>query len=120
MTKLKITVTKEVLEKSKNCGKGDYREVITNCAVALAVRDIFPRASVVGPFLRFEVGKDDRAYLPKRVGRYIKKFDDTKPEHRPYLPEISFEIEIPDEIIEKINIEELRPLLTNHPTLELV
>lgn len=44
MTQLKITVTKEILEKSKNCG--DAYGAGKNCAIALAVRDVFPMAWV--------------------------------------------------------------------------
>jgi len=40
--KMKIKVTKEILKKSMWCGTSAGRgQIITNCAVALAVRDIF-------------------------------------------------------------------------------
>jgi hypothetical protein len=134
MTKLKITVTKEILEKSKYCGKRPYGEEIeddapSNCAIALAVREIFPFAWVgedeIDPFYRTIVGFEfrplsERIELPTNAKNFITRFDGTSADDRPLLPEISFEVEIPDCVIDQINIDELRPLLANHPTLELV
>jgi len=122
-TKLKIKVTKDVLERSKMCGvvkhfRGD------SCAIALAVRDVFPEASV-GFHQIFPLGvakgwQNIEIPITSEVTQYIKDFDGTDPADRPNLPEIEFEITIPDEVIAQINIEEIRPLLVNHPTLELI
>lgn len=120
MTTLKIKVTKDILEKSKNCNE----MVGQNCAVALAVRDVFPAAHVlhhqIRPFSDDPYLIKQRILLPKEATLFIIDFDRAEPGQRPYLPEIEFEIQIPDEVIEKINIDSLRPLLQNHPTLELV
>ena len=125
MTKLKIKVTKEILERSKNCGLGDDNGFKGHsCAIALAVRDLFPFASVGFNHIKF----DDRtqktvgniSYLDLATKLYIQYFDAMSPLERPKLPEYEFQIEIPDEAIEKINIEELKPLLENHPTLQLI
>ena len=123
MTKLKITVTKEILAKSMKCG-GD----MGNCAVSQAVRDIFPNAATgffdiypfAFPLVNGWLNKRIRISLPDNAQGFIKQFDSTHEKNRPNLPEISFEIEIPEEIINRINIDELLPLLTNHPTLELI
>jgi hypothetical protein len=121
---LKIKVTKSILERSKNCqlSAGGQGCVTRNCAVALAVRDIFPNASVTGPYMRakFNDGDDLKIILPRKVALFVSRFDSSTPEQRPNLPELEFEITIPDEVIERINIDELRPLLVNHPTLELI
>jgi hypothetical protein len=134
MIKLKIKVTKDILKKSMYCSESALLPSTTNCAVALAVRDIFPDAKVfphcISPFsvnsfiipnarqfLRLQ-----RIQLPKEAAEFIETFDslmDT-PEERLKLPELEFEVEIPDAVIEHINIEELKPLLEGHPTLELV
>ena len=120
MTKLKIKVTKEILERSKYCGGGDLN-VSQNCAVALAVRDIFPKAAVDGDYIWPDADiKEGLMPLPREVSAYIIEFDNLYPQDRPKLPEIEFEVEIPDSVIEKINIEELKPLLQNHPTLQLI
>ena len=124
MTKLKIKVTKDILERSKKC-LSNCSITPTNCAIALAVRDIFPDAYVdlyVMYFDKKDVGDylAPPAILPINAVSFIQEFDSKSPSARVKMPEIEFEISIPDEVIEKINIDELRPLLQNHPTLELV
>ena len=129
MTKLKIRVTKDILERSKYCGS--HTE---HCAVAQAVRDIFPKACVchthIFPFsipfsgspndIIMNLGERNVIILPTAARDYILSFDRCSVEGRVNLPEFEFEVEISDQIIEKINIEELKPLLQNHPTLELI
>jgi hypothetical protein len=116
---LKIKVTKDILRRAMYCGttKGFISE---NCPIALAVRDIFPEAVVeyyhINPF------KGSTLEIPHNAEQFIKRFDmlSGSPKDRLGLPEYEFTINIPDNVIEQINIEELRPLLINHPTLELV
>ena len=121
MTKLKIKVTKEILERSKMCGTDDGKSVSQNCAVAHSVRDILPNAAVDGDNIWPNSSLNDELIpLPIEAKIYISKFDYTHPDDRPSLPEIEFEIEIPDSVIEKINIDEIKPLLINHPNLELI
>ncbi len=121
MVTLKIKVTKEILERSKMCGIHNIK-VSTNCAVALAVRDIFPRANVeleyIEPFTKLE---SERIELPMEATDYIILFDEFKktPLIRLMMPEIEFEVIIPDTVIDQINIDEIKPLLQNHPTLKL-
>lgn len=117
--KLKIKVTKDILEKSKSC-----QHKPTSCAVANSVRDIFPDVSVLGPYMYVtsaEFGPREKIILPENVASYIATFDTYKSdEERAAMPEIEFEIEIPEEIINSINIDELRPLLDCHKNLEIV
>lgn len=121
MTQLKIKVTKEILERSKYCGFG-AGPANENCAIALAVRDIFPLARIGSHFIDFfpHINGIPGFVLPEMVFEYISTFDKTDPRIRPSLPEIEFTIDIPDAVIEQISIDEIRPLLINHPTLELV
>lgn len=117
--KLKIKVTKDILEKSKDC----YTNSIQNCAIALACRDVFPTCNVTACYIRpFPCTKmsDIEIGLPNKAFEYVVRFDSSSPEERVLMPEIEFEINIPDEVIEQINIDELRPLLANHKNLELV
>ena len=116
MTKLKIKVTKDILERSKMC----LTNVGYNCAVALAVRDIFPRAWVEDDCIMPVSVEQTKIPLPESATDFISKFDRYDAEERVNMPELEFEISIPDEVIEKINIEELKPLLQNHPTLQLI
>lgn len=119
---LRIKVTKEILRKTMWCGTVDMPGTINeNCAVAMAVRDIFPRAlvwgNIVAPFGEPYV---DSIKLPEKVTKFIDTFDTTIHKNRHDLPELEFDLEIPNEIIAKINIDEIKPLLVNHPTLKLI
>jgi hypothetical protein len=126
MTKLKIKVTKEILERSKRCGIKKYgvpkKEVGESCAIALAVRDIFPMAHVTRWNICSEGIDVLKSYikLPTEATHFIDLFDTAGEEMRTSIPEFEFEISIPDEVIEEINIDEIKPLLVNHPTLELI
>ena len=122
MTKLKIKVTKEILERSKMCGwqHGGYKDVPANCAIAVAIKDVFPHARVGSWMISYLDGDDYNSYLPQEAISFISAFDFFNPDERVLMPEIEFELTIPDEVIEKINIEELKPLLENHPTLSLI
>lgn len=136
MYTLKIKVTKEILEKSKYCGGN-----MGSCAIAQAVRDIFPTAIVgfvdmalFSPDIK-EVGneawmdfwykfkhekpKDNHISVSEEMYQFISLFDRTPEEERPNLPEQEFEINLCDKVIEKINIEEIKSVLENHPTLQL-
>jgi len=121
---MKIKVTKEILKKSMWCGTSAGRgQIITNCAVALAVRDIFPRATV--GYSSISTGFNKIITMPPEVKLFIEYFDTLKyaPEERLKMSELEFEIEIPDEIISKIgngNIEEVKTIIRNSETLELV
>ena len=137
MINLKIKVTKQVLEESKYCMYDNHEELAgRNCAISLAIRDIFPDAFVAkfhiyptkknwyidsyGNFSTKHKNTDNVIKLPEVAIHFINDFDGKIPEQRVLMPEIEFEISIPDELIEEINIEELKPLLQNHPTLELI
>ena len=132
---LKIKVTKEHIEKAKYCSS-DFPE---NCAIAIAVKDIFPRAYVAFNFFfvdqklfrqwlhikdekktqQFE--RDYGISLPAKARSFIHRFDYSTPTERSQLNELEFEVDIPDHIIEEhINIEEIKEILNGHPTLSLV
>lgn len=130
MIKLKIYVTKEILERSKNCGFGNKGFPGKSCAIALAIIDIFPSANV-GSYEFWPIWdwSDDNFYQPKGFGsielpdeaiEFIKQFDFSTVTDRENMMPVTFEIKIPDNVIGQINIEEIRPLLINHPTLELI
>lgn len=132
MTKLRITVTKEILDRSKYCGEPGFGDISafenhsSNCAIALAIRDVFPKAFVETEYIfideisykKFPMPGDIK--LPAEATDFINTFDLLDPAGRSLLPELTFEISIPDEIINQINIDELKPLLENHPTLAIL
>lgn len=132
MYTLKIKITKEILFKSRLCNNDDGIDICdpstwvgSSCAVALAIRDVFPTSYVsyvdIDPFY-MEGRKNDvyKIYLPPTATTFIHTFDSLNANDRCNMPEIEFEISIPDEAIDLINIDEIKPLLVNHPTLELI
>jgi len=115
--RLKIKVTKEILELSKECGAhNDFDTIGKNCAIAIALKDIFPEV-VVTDYYIYPFGIDNknklddlRIVMPKIAQDFVKVFDSLSAIHklRLLLPEFEFEISIPDEIISQINIDEVR------------
>lgn len=93
-----------------------------NCAIALAIKDIFPDSWVgaAGIDIDYNGIFNKVIDLPEEVIHFIKEFDKNSPEQRIDMTSISFDIEIPNNVVETINIEDIKPLLINHPTLQLV
>jgi len=115
---LKISITKEIIDRSKYCGnKNDDCTVGENCAIALALTDIFPNVFVknyyISPFGIEHEKEDLRIQLPVIAQQFIKLFDGfhLTPRLRLLLPEFEFTIDVPDEVIDRINIDEVRELI---------
>lgn len=133
--KIKITVTREVLEKTKMCGSVQAtmqgESIVTHCAIAYAVRQLFPNAVVnygrlyFDPSSRLNIDRMEQetyTFLPFAAQSFINLFDSMShdPQERLLLPEFSFEIEVPAEVIDKIGIGECYKILSESKTLELV
>lgn len=137
--KITIKVTKEILTKSAFCVSGKD-ETLTHCAIALAVREIFPNAKVQLQHL-YAFGNDTRLAtyngiatglkvpnvsskecinLPAEARVFIENFDSSYPEDRIKMPELSFEIDVPSEVIDEIGIGQVYKVLSESRTLELV
>lgn len=125
--KLQINLTKEVLKESKYC-KNEPGE---NCAIANAIRDIFPEAMIgtskiffkkdsKKPFDFFFNSKNETIELPLIASQFIDNFDNSSPEEREKMNPISFEIIIPESIIDEIDISEVNEILSHSKTLQLV
>lgn len=118
-TQIKIAITKEIIAHCKYCGSDNRTDGIgNNCAIAYALIDIFPNIYVTGyciyPFgIDFEKEKDLKIPIPVIAQQFIKLFDGfcLTPKLRLLLPEFEFTIDIPDEVIEQINIDEVRELI---------
>jgi hypothetical protein len=115
----KIAITKEILAQCKNCGTGnDAGRIEDNCAIAIALADIFPKVYVTDLYI-FPFGiegdnkKDINIPIPGIAQQFIKLFDGFRftPRLRLMLPEFDFMIDIPDEVIEQINIDDVKPLI---------
>ena len=120
--KILIKITKNILERSMMCGQ-NLNKVGENCAVALALRDVFPNAYVTGSFINIEGGwggTNDSIMLPENAVCFIASFDVKKPHERPLMRLFSFEIDVPDSVIESIGIDEVKQILSNSKTLEYV
>ena len=121
MMKLKIKVTKDVLKRSINCNSLQAG-VSKNCAIAVAIRDIFPNASV-GVFDMYILGVGN-VDLPENAREFISKFDmlTNRKHERLFLDPIEFEIELTDEQVDllPINIDEAKSIIEDSQTLELI
>ena len=114
-----IRITKEIIEHCKKCGTENNKwEIGSNCAVAFALKDIFPDVYVTNyyilPFgIDAEEAEDMKIAMPVIAQQFIKLFDgfSLMPNLRPLLPEFEFSINIPSEVIDQINIDEVEELI---------
>lgn len=134
--KLKIRITKEIIKESVVClGIFPGSGLSTNCAFALAIRDIFPKAVVssshIVPFnepLKFlgdweAVVAGEKAFPTSyEMYAFIRRFDQSTLEERLDLPEQEFELDIPDWAIRKLAQQEVDfvQAVLNSPTLEII
>lgn len=111
--KIQINITKEVLKKSARCGYATWN----NCAIAVAIRDLFPSFSVYNS--NIEKNYTHVCYLPKEASDFITIFDDAPYEERLLLPELSFIIDVSQKYIDEIGINEVHEILSKSKTLKL-
>lgn len=116
--KIKIKVTKEILEASSMCGTLGAAAPASNCAIALAVRDIFPEARVlyynIYPWAHIAA-----IHFPHDMNGFIRAFDLMSPSTRRGLIPFQFEIDVPEAVIETIGLSEVHRILKDSKTLEL-
>lgn len=147
--KLKIKITQEILNESADCGlvkeKKSGKKYNSNCAFALTFKEIFPFADVDREYISIYKTKNSRKPIveirtPQAILNYIDNFDDcdmlkerkTKGlnenlsinnaiiELRKGLPKKTFTLNIPDKVIDKINIDEVFEKLKKSEILELI
>ena len=107
---LKVQVKREHIDKG-TCNDG------YECAVALAVREIFPNAAVsYGSFEPFGcvVQSTHNAFS------FIKLFDDTMKDDRHLIPETEIEIYLTDEVIDHLNKTDWQKAVDQSEVLSLV
>src|ERR1019366_1598761 len=104
-----IKITKAILAESKRCGtQNDVEAIGENCAIATALKDLFPAVLVtcsdIYPYGVKGEGRHLKIPLPKIAFDFIRVFDSLRCIHnvRDLLPEFEFEIAIPDEVISRI------------------
>lgn len=112
--KIKIKVTKEILKRSVQCDG-------MKCAFALAVREFFPNA-IVGLWELFPFGEhttnEEQVLLPRSMQDFISVHDSIA--DKTVLNESTFELDLPQSVIDRIGISEVYKILSESKTLELV
>jgi len=127
--KLRVKITKEVLETTKMCGikgfmlKGsEYISSTHNCAITYACRKLFPNCYTVSSGI-YMINKYDElitiADLPASASRFIRKFDKAIPEQRVKMKPFEFEIELTKGALDLITIDEITKVLETSTTLEI-
>lgn len=142
-TYVRIHVTKDILKKSMNCATGALLKedvIVTNCALAIAVRDILPDAAIfsdtITPFPKWtslKLGNEneeaviwdaegDDFPITKEMTSFITMFDNYSPKMRLRISEQSFNLLIPNWVIEQLTREhvDFAQTVIDSPTLELV
>lgn len=133
-TKIMVHVTSKILEKTMDCDVSCGSMYGQNCAVALAIIELIPLSwvetdtiFVFNNCLQFTKQGNINTNaagsvikLPLVAQRFINAFDLSSPYKRCAMDEISFEIEIPDEALESIDISEVHRILKDSKTLSLV
>lgn len=134
--KILIKVTKEILERTKSCGRAKKG---MNCAVAVAVGEVFQNVWVARDTMyvfddtptllqMYYRGLEDvlksgakvtQIELPEIASNFIRHFDNRFGESRIMMKPISFEIDVPNEVIDSIGIPEVYKILSESKTLEL-
>ncbi len=119
-TQFKITISKEIIAQCKNCGTdNDARLVENNCAIAIALTDVFPKVYVTNLFIfPFGIDSELRIPMPLIAQQFINLFDgfSLMPGLRILLPAFEFTIDIPDEVVEQINIDDVKELIEKTET----
>jgi hypothetical protein len=106
------------------CGVNDCN-LAQNCAIAVAVGDLFGRDETRVGIREIHTkigGTDFTIELPPDAKQFIRVFDSLKPtpEIRLSLKEFSFDVEVPEELIEAIGINQVLEILSKSPSLDLV
>lgn len=120
---IRVRITKEILEETKDCSekKGFISQT---CAVAVAVKELFPNAQVNGSQLDPWIGPPNREErlieLPSHVRKFIQQFDRSTSEERIRMEPISFDIQLTRMIIGAIGEEKVNHILLTSKTLERV
>lgn len=124
--KLKIKITKEVLEATKMCGIGDFKLpgsktniVSFNCPITYACRKLFPTCSTCLDDIRDKDGSLLIALLPQEAINFIRNFDNSSPKERIEMEPFEFEVELTQEALDLISIDEITEVLKESTTLEI-
>jgi len=116
-----IQVTKEIIDQCKNIGVASDRNITGRiCPIAVAVKHLFLGVYVSDYFIypfgnESEENPNLKIPLPKIAYDFVRVFDSYSliPRLRKIIPAFEFDIEISDEMIDKIDIQELNVISPN-------
>jgi len=102
-------------------------QIENNWPIAFALADIFPKVYVTNycifPFgIDGDKEKEIKIPMPLIAQQFIKLFDGfyLMPDLRPLLPEFEFTIDIPDKVIDRVNIDEMKELINSSKHRKLI
>lgn len=128
--KFKLVMTKDVIEKSLDCGKNGKQDLSNNCAFAVAFKELIPNVQVgLGrtAFFKDQYGARPISAVKQTDEQvdFIKVFDDlgkrgTYEARRGLIGE-EFDVEIPDEVIEFYHGDAVKAAqkIANSPVLQI-
>lgn len=101
--RLRIKITKEIIEKAVWCGTDNEPDVPENCAVALSLKELFPDVYVTRKAICFKGYKFPFVEIPSEGRMFIEDFDRLcdNPEARLYMDPVSFTIDIPEAVVKE-------------------
>lgn len=121
-----VKVTKDHYRRAIMCGtegKESGQFVTENCAIAVAVREIFPKAQV---FVQnyYPFGEEAKLELSHTGQDLVRKFDELAlhPERRLDLPEREIHLEVNDALLNKLveTVSNWKEVIEATPHLELI
>lgn len=135
--KIEIKITKRILEESKYCNSNgcspEEHKIGQNCAIGKSIFNLFGcRSWVCRDHIKYYKkginwlggicidNEDFMIDLPPEASNFIYNFDNKSPEERVLMEPFSFEIDVPEEIINQIGIQEAIDIINKSETLELV
>lgn len=127
--KLRINITKDNLLRSSNCSTENIGQ---NCAIGLAIFDLFGESSWVAddhiaimrggkPFAKQLIESSYHLIrLSIEVRIFISSFDKATPEKRINMCPLSFDIELPEELVKSITLPNIESVINRTPSLDFV
>jgi hypothetical protein len=118
--KLTVSITPDILAASAHC---DALKLGANCAIALALKDIFPKVNVASQYARIMDRRlpsgNKLIKLTQSATDFIFKFDTSTPQERCNMQSFSFDLELPEEVIELVDIDDIKAILAKSQSLQL-
>jgi hypothetical protein len=111
--RIKVRVDQRLIDRAAFVHR---KYVTTDCAIALALKQLLPGVMVYGEYIAFtdRNGMENRIKLPILAQIWMKRFDDTPSVLRKQLPNLVFEMDIPDQMIQVIGAFQFKEVLMDN------